>query len=244
MPTARRSFRVACAIRSQGCTPRSRPIAALVIRDRTGDRHAGRVHDGGVGTERGRRDAARILAQRNPDAPARKSRSGRDVRRACIAVGATTNGSRSLCSTTRYGRAWRRSSVGRNSDHDDRADDEAGRRYRADEIDKLIADWTASARVSDAVRALREHGVAAARRDGAARPADDPHLLARGFWETVDHPVVRFLSLHRNAFRFVGRTSRLGSDATACLRPAHQRGADGHAGADRRRSGRVCGRQA
>ena len=122
--------------------------------------------------------------------------------------------------------------------HDTVLTTEAGRRSQADQIDKLLSDWTASAAVSDAVRALREHGVAAAAVVAPPTLLDDEHLLARGFWETVQHPVVGSYRCTGMPFTFVGWTSPLGSDATACLRPAHQRGADGCAGADRRRSRR------
>jgi crotonobetainyl-CoA:carnitine CoA-transferase CaiB-like acyl-CoA transferase len=67
---------------------------------------------------------------------------------------------------------------------------EAGRRARADEIDKLLDDWAAQRTVEDAVRGLRGCAVAAA--PVAAPPAllRDEQLLARGFWEMVQHPVV------------------------------------------------------
>jgi crotonobetainyl-CoA:carnitine CoA-transferase CaiB-like acyl-CoA transferase len=67
---------------------------------------------------------------------------------------------------------------------------EAGRRSQADQIDKLLSDWTAQRSVADTVWALREHGVAAAAVVAPPALLDDEHLLARGFWETVEHPVV------------------------------------------------------
>src|SRR5262249_20763221 len=67
--------------------------------------------------------------------------------------------------------------------------DEAAWRERADEIDKLISDWTARRSVADAVDALRSCGVAAGSVTAPAALLNDPQLLARGFWERVDHPV-------------------------------------------------------
>ncbi len=85
---------------------------------------------------------------------------------------------------------------------------QAGRRSQADQIDKLISDWTAQRTVSDAVRALREHGVAASAVVVPPALLDDEHLLARGFWETVVHPVVGSYRCTGMPFTFVGRPRR------------------------------------
>ena len=82
---------------------------------------------------------------------------------------------------------------------------EAGRRSQADQIDKLLSDWTTRRTVSDAVRALREHGVAAAAVVAPPALLDDEHLLARGVWETVEHPVVGSYRCTGMPFSFVGR---------------------------------------
>jgi crotonobetainyl-CoA:carnitine CoA-transferase CaiB-like acyl-CoA transferase len=66
---------------------------------------------------------------------------------------------------------------------------EAGRRAAADEIDAVIGGWAAGVEADQAEARLRAAGVAAAR---VRLPADllaDPHLLARGFWVPVSHPV-------------------------------------------------------
>ena len=78
-------------------------------------------------------------------------------------------------------------------------------RERADEIDKLISRWTARRSVGDAVRALRSHGVAAAPVALPASLLSDPHLLARGFWETVDHPVAGTFLCTAMPFAFMGK---------------------------------------
>jgi crotonobetainyl-CoA:carnitine CoA-transferase CaiB-like acyl-CoA transferase len=86
--------------------------------------------------------------------------------------------------------------------------DEALWRARADEIDKLISDWTARRAVPEAVSALRACGVAAGPVTAPATLLSDPHLLARGFWETVDHPVAGSFLCTGMPFAFVGKTRR------------------------------------
>jgi crotonobetainyl-CoA:carnitine CoA-transferase CaiB-like acyl-CoA transferase len=81
-------------------------------------------------------------------------------------------------------------------------------RDRADEIDKLISDWAARLSVGEAVDALRAAGVAAARVTAAAALLSDPQLLARGFWETVDHPVAGSFLCTGMPFAFVGKPRR------------------------------------
>jgi crotonobetainyl-CoA:carnitine CoA-transferase CaiB-like acyl-CoA transferase len=68
--------------------------------------------------------------------------------------------------------------------------DEWGRRRRADEIDKLIEEWTSQRSPADVVATLVTHGIGAARVVGPADLLDDEQLAARHFWEIVDHPVV------------------------------------------------------
>jgi crotonobetainyl-CoA:carnitine CoA-transferase CaiB-like acyl-CoA transferase len=92
--------------------------------------------------------------------------------------------------------------------HDAALMTQAGRRSQADQIDKLISDWTAQRTVSEAVRALREHGVAASAVVVPPALLDDEHLLGRGFWETVDHPVVGSYRCTGMPFTFAGRPRR------------------------------------
>ncbi|HEX3547077.1 MAG TPA: CoA transferase [Mycobacterium sp.] len=84
----------------------------------------------------------------------------------------------------------------------------AGRRSQADQIDKLLSDWTSQRSVSEAVLALREHGVAASAVVVPPAVLDDEHLRARGFWETVEHPVVGAYRCTGMPFVFVGRPRR------------------------------------
>jgi crotonobetainyl-CoA:carnitine CoA-transferase CaiB-like acyl-CoA transferase len=85
---------------------------------------------------------------------------------------------------------------------------EAGWRDRADELDKLISDWAARRSVIEAVGELRARGVAAAPVAAPASLLGDPQLLARGFWETVDHPVAGTFLCTGMPFAFVGKPRR------------------------------------
>ena len=85
---------------------------------------------------------------------------------------------------------------------------QSGRRSHADQIDKLLSDWTAQRTVSEAVRALRDQGVAASAVVAPPALLDDEHLLARGFWETIDHPVVGSYRCTGMPFTFAGRPRR------------------------------------
>ncbi|WP_102419165.1 CoA transferase [Mycobacterium sp. 4858] len=81
-------------------------------------------------------------------------------------------------------------------------------RDRPDEVDKLISDWTAGRSVGDAVEALRAAGAAAAPVTPAPALLSDQHLHARGFWETVDHPVAGSFLCTAMPFAFLGRPRR------------------------------------
>ncbi len=85
---------------------------------------------------------------------------------------------------------------------------EAAWRDRADEIDKLISGWTTRRSVAEAVNALRAIGVAAAPVAAPASLLSDPQLLARGFWEAIDHPVAGSFLCAGMPFAFVGKPRR------------------------------------
>jgi crotonobetainyl-CoA:carnitine CoA-transferase CaiB-like acyl-CoA transferase len=86
--------------------------------------------------------------------------------------------------------------------------DQAGRRRQADELDKLIGEWTSQRGVADAVATLRERGVGAAPVVPAAELLDDEQLAARGFWEVVDHPVAGRFKTTGLPFTFASRPRR------------------------------------
>jgi crotonobetainyl-CoA:carnitine CoA-transferase CaiB-like acyl-CoA transferase len=81
-------------------------------------------------------------------------------------------------------------------------------RERADDADKLVSDWAATHSVVEAVAALRAAGIAAAPVAPAAGLLTDPQLLARGFWETVDHPVAGSFLCTGMPFAFLGKPRR------------------------------------
>ena len=85
---------------------------------------------------------------------------------------------------------------------------EAAWRERADDIDKLISDWTTRRSVAEAVNTLRTGGVAAAPVVAPASLLSDPQLLARGFWEAIDHPVAGSFLCTGMPFAFVGKPRR------------------------------------
>jgi crotonobetainyl-CoA:carnitine CoA-transferase CaiB-like acyl-CoA transferase len=85
---------------------------------------------------------------------------------------------------------------------------EAAWRERADDIDKLISDWTTRRSLAEAVNTLRAGGVAAAPVVAPASLLSDPQLLARGFWEAIDHPVAGSFLCTGMPFAFVGKSRR------------------------------------
>ena len=62
--------------------------------------------------------------------------------------------------------------------------------------------------MTEAVEALRAAGWPRRRSRRPAALLRDPHLLARGFWETVDHPVVGSFLCTGMPFAFVGKPRR------------------------------------
>lgn len=65
---------------------------------------------------------------------------------------------------------------------------EAGRRERADEIDRVLQDWFAAQPLEATVEALAAAGVPAAPVGSPSLVTDNPQLRARGFFESLHHP--------------------------------------------------------
>jgi crotonobetainyl-CoA:carnitine CoA-transferase CaiB-like acyl-CoA transferase len=62
-------------------------------------------------------------------------------------------------------------------------------RYRnQDELDAIVEEWTRRLTPQAVTEALQAAGIPAAPVLGVPALFDDPHLRARGFWETVSHP--------------------------------------------------------
>jgi crotonobetainyl-CoA:carnitine CoA-transferase CaiB-like acyl-CoA transferase len=63
-----------------------------------------------------------------------------------------------------------------------------GRRQNQRALDEILTAWTRGRDHYQAMRILQDHGVPAGPVLTAGEVIVDPHLEARGFWDTVDHP--------------------------------------------------------
>jgi benzylsuccinate CoA-transferase BbsF subunit len=86
------------------------------------------------------------------------------------------------------------------------------RHQSQDALDEIISRFTARLAREDAVEQLQRAGVAAAIVHNGASLARDPHVLARGVYETVDHPRMGTLKTVRPPWRLEGA-------ATPCASP-------------------------
>ena len=77
-----------------------------------------------------------------------------------------------------------------------------GRRAAHDALDERLAEWTRDRDVHEAARLLVEHGVPAAAGVDPRRTTEHPQLVARRFYEFVDHAVVGPQPLPTVPFRF------------------------------------------
>ena len=94
-----------------------------------------------------------------------------------------------------------------------------GRRARSDEIERAIREWCLAREPREAMEELQAHGVPAAIPNTARTLLSDPHLVARGFFQTVEHseagpqpiygPIWRF---QREALPIAGAAPMLGAD--------------------------------
>jgi crotonobetainyl-CoA:carnitine CoA-transferase CaiB-like acyl-CoA transferase len=84
----------------------------------------------------------------------------------------------------------------------------AGRRARHDAIDAHLADWCAGRDGDDIVELLWPAGVPVAKVTQPHRQADLAQLVSRGFFETVDHPVMGSARYSTLPMRFSGGPDR------------------------------------
>jgi crotonobetainyl-CoA:carnitine CoA-transferase CaiB-like acyl-CoA transferase len=77
-----------------------------------------------------------------------------------------------------------------------------GRRTAHDEIDAHLAAWAERGDARELAEQLLAHGVPAARARDPRTSVDNPQLVARGFHEVVDHPVVGTLPTPGLPFRY------------------------------------------
>lgn len=97
----------------------------------------------------------------------------------------------------------------------------AGRRAAHDRIDDVVSAWTSTRSVDDAVAALVDVGVPAARLADPRSIHTHPQFVARGFFEDAPHPVVGSLPIAGMPFRMTGRDHWI--DAPAPVMGQHNR---------------------
>ena len=78
----------------------------------------------------------------------------------------------------------------------------AGRRAAQDDLDAHLGEWARDRDVAEAARLLIDHGVPAAAGVDPRLTTNHPHLVARGFYEVVDHAVVGAKPMPTLPFRF------------------------------------------
>ena len=66
----------------------------------------------------------------------------------------------------------------------------SARRQNHGELDQIISTWTVERDRHQVMQLLQAHGVAAGAVLKGGEIIEDPHLEARGFWDTVEHPEV------------------------------------------------------
>lgn len=85
----------------------------------------------------------------------------------------------------------------------------AARRANTAELDAVLAAWTIAREAEEVMNAMQAAGVAAGVVQTAADLVDrDPHLLARGFWQYLDHPVMGRSLYHGMPARISGMDGR------------------------------------
>lgn len=85
---------------------------------------------------------------------------------------------------------------------DPRFMDVLARRAHHDEADAIIGGWTATRDAFAVMAELQAAGVPAGVAEQGSHLLQDPHLNARGFWETVTHPEAGTAPLLSRPFRF------------------------------------------
>jgi crotonobetainyl-CoA:carnitine CoA-transferase CaiB-like acyl-CoA transferase len=81
--------------------------------------------------------------------------------------------------------------------------DHAGRRRHHDRLDEKLSQWAAARELAPTVEALLEAGIPAAALTDPRTSHTHPQMQARGFYETLEHPVVGTHPLCTVPFRYV-----------------------------------------
>jgi benzylsuccinate CoA-transferase BbsF subunit len=92
-----------------------------------------------------------------------------------------------------------------------------------DALDRITERWTSRRNAAEAVDELQGAGVAAARTQSGRSLAQDPHVAARGVYQTVEHPLLGRLKVlgppwRMEGARIPGPAPRLGEHNDAVLR--------------------------
>ena len=87
---------------------------------------------------------------------------------------------------------------------DSKYDTAAGRLADQDELDRHVSDWTATRTDREVMEALQAHGVPAGMMLYSSDMPTDPHLVARGYPQTVEQPGVGEMLLEGPAFHATG----------------------------------------
>lgn len=83
-----------------------------------------------------------------------------------------------------------------------------GRRARADELDRRIAEWTRERSRETVVETCRAHGLRAAAVLTIGELFDDPQLRHRAFWRSLPHPVLETVRCLAAPFRLSATPAR------------------------------------
>ncbi len=75
-----------------------------------------------------------------------------------------------------------------------------GRKANEDELEQRLEAATSAREVDELAAALQDRGVPAARVRTPGNLLDDPHLVERGFWRRLDHPVMGPIVVNRVPF--------------------------------------------
>jgi benzylsuccinate CoA-transferase BbsF subunit len=79
-----------------------------------------------------------------------------------------------------------------------------GRKRHEDDLEEVLGAVTSSRDRAELVSTLRDRGVPAAPVNSSKDILEDPDLVARGYWQRVEHPVIGSLAMARPPFRFGG----------------------------------------
>ena len=82
-----------------------------------------------------------------------------------------------------------------------------------DDVDAVIGQWTSGQSMHEAAEALSGAGIPAAPTVNAYLSGDSPHLEARGYFQSADHPVAGRVPYPSAPFRIDGRYLPLGGPA-------------------------------